>query len=151
MVSSGLDSSTAILKHRASGYSGPNMAAEYFDPSTLSGAGGMYSTSEDLLRWDQALYTTTLLSRESLDLMFTPHVEFHEGGPGHLVHYGYGWFMDNLFGQDEIDHGGHVNGFDSAIIRFPNVKITVIVLSNREDTPSWEIAKAISGMIFEQE
>ena len=52
-------------------------------------AGAIYSTTLDLLKWDQPLYTDKLVPRKSLDAMFTPHKD----------NYGYGWLIDKNFGQ----------------------------------------------------
>ena len=74
MASSGYDSSRRIIKNRASGYVTQGEAllnALPIDTSIPYAAGAIASTADDLLRWDQALYTDKLLSRASLDEMFT--------------------------------------------------------------------------------
>ena len=93
MTETGYDNATSILKHRASGYTrrlGIVLTnCDYVDMSIPHAAGALYSTTLDLLKWDQALYTEKLVPRKSLDAMFTPHKD----------NYGYGWMIDKKFGQ----------------------------------------------------
>ncbi|MBA3913332.1 MAG: serine hydrolase [Acidobacteriales bacterium] len=83
-------------------------------------AGGLYSTVGDLLLWDRALYTEKLVSRQSLQAMFTPNRD--------LV--GYGWAVGTLFGRKMIHHNGSLNGFVSNIARFPDERLLIVVLSS---------------------
>jgi len=102
------------------------------------GGGSMYSTVGDLLRWDQALYTDKLVSRKSLEQMFTPYqgaypaVRRWEQGLYSRHRYGYGWFVTKWFSQNLIWHDGVINGFCSAILRYPEDRTLVIVLENME-------------------
>lgn len=97
----------------------------YIDMSTGYAAWDMYSTVEDLYRWDQALYTEKLVSNETLQKIFTPYVQ----------NYGYGWLVSyiekNGHIQQVISHDGHGGGFTDRIIRNIDDKTTVIVLCNR--------------------
>ena len=81
MQNTGYDDYKRIIKNRASGYTLFGTNADYIDMSFLSGAGALYSTVQDLYRWDQALYTDKLISKKSLDTMFTPFKD----------NTGYGW------------------------------------------------------------
>jgi CubicO group peptidase (beta-lactamase class C family) len=100
-------------------------------------AGGLYSTVDDLSRWDQALSTQRLISQKSLEAMLTPYVSvcpepcpapfsFSEEG------YGYGWFIgkETSSARRVIWHAGVVDGFRSILIHYPDDKVSVIVLSN---------------------
>ena len=141
MTHTGYDNPARILKHRAAGYSrqaGAIVNAAYMDMSLPYAAGGLYSTTGDLLRWDQALYTDTLVSKKSLDEMFTPD----KGG------YGYGWSIGRRFDRPEISHGGGIYGFATEITRFPADRVTVIVLSNVETAPVNRIANDLSAIVF---
>src|ERR1700752_1736699 len=89
MTNTGYDHNDDSL---AMGYTGVNSRWEkpdLIDMSLPYAAGGLYSTVEDLYRWDQALYTQQLVSHESLNLLFTPHAKIAAFGLG----YGYGWFV----------------------------------------------------------
>jgi CubicO group peptidase (beta-lactamase class C family) len=141
MADSGYDHPWVILKDRASGYErkdGQTVNAMLMQMDTPLGGGSMYSTVGDLLLWDQALYTDKLVSRKSLDQMFTPYegpypaVRRWEQGLYSRHRYGYGWFVTKWFGRDLIWHDGEINGFCSAILRYPEDRTLVIVLENRD-------------------
>ena len=123
MKNTGYDHNTQVLPHRAAGYmpqGGTMMNARYLDMTIPFSAGALYSTVEDLYLWDQALYTEKLISKKSLDLMFTPVKN----------NYGYGWGMGNQRGLKVIAHSGGIDGFVTFIARYPDVKAVVIVLCN---------------------
>src|ERR1035438_3317966 len=85
-------------------------------------AGALYSTVDDLLKWDRALDSEKLVSKKSLDAMFKP---FKDG-------YGYGWGISRKFDQTLHAHGGGIPGFATFIERYPDEKLLVVVLSNVE-------------------
>ena len=108
-------------------------------------AGAMYSTVEDLLKWDQALYTTTLLPEPAKTVMWTPFKN----------NYAYGWNIGepaaNLFGgHKRIAHTGGINGFSSVIIRLPEPKLTFIVLSNNDGANAGNIGRDLAAIYFGQ-
>jgi CubicO group peptidase (beta-lactamase class C family) len=141
MKNTGYDSPLAVIKNRASGYArqgGKINNAAYMDMTIPFAAGAMYSTTGDLLLWDQALYTEKLLSRKSFDEMFTP---FKNG-------YGYGWGIGQRFDRQTISHGGNINGFATQITRFPADRVTIIVLSNVQGAPAGKIANDLSAIVF---
>jgi CubicO group peptidase (beta-lactamase class C family) len=146
MKSTGYDDSRALVPNRARGYAltGDSFVnANYLNMAIPYAAGSLYSTTEDLLRWDQALYTEKLVSRKSLDEMFTP---FKDSGPG--VGYAYGWNIGKRFDRPMTGHGGGINGFATNIIRFPADHVTVIVLSNNESARAPGIATTLAAIVF---
>lgn len=139
MTNTGYDNPTTVLKHRAAGYSlqtGTLTNALYMDMTIPHGAGGLYSTVEDLYLWDQALYTEKLVKQKSLDAMFTPFKS----------NYGYGFGIEKKFGLKSIAHSGGINGFTTFIARFPDEKATVIVLSNLESVNSGQVASKLARL-----
>jgi|GEM_PF-2862025 len=105
------------------------------DSSFPYSAGALYSTVEDLYRWDQALFTDQLIPLELLDQMFTPHISQYPDVVGSVA-YGYGWMVLDDLGRRVVGHGGAIEGFRAWIIRYPNDHITIIGLSNQEDSLS---------------
>jgi CubicO group peptidase (beta-lactamase class C family) len=91
------------------------------------GDGGIYSSVEDLFKWDQALYTEKLVKKESLAAAFTPGVL----ADGTALDYGFGWFINQYHHQQRVMHGGSTSGFRNVIQRYPDARFTVIVLTNR--------------------
>jgi CubicO group peptidase (beta-lactamase class C family) len=144
MADTGYYNNRMVLKNRASGYSSTAANAAYVDMSVPYAAGGLYSTVEDLFRWDQALYTDKLISKPLRDEMFTPFVSI----PGSEFSYGYGWSVGMLFSRQYVYHAGMINGFHSEIDRYPEDKVSVIVLSNREDAAMADVILGIARMIF---
>lgn len=123
MTNTGYEDKGSIIKRRAAGYSLRNdklVSAPYVDMSMPYSAGALYSTAEDMYLWDQALYTEKLISRKSLNLMFTPF----------KGNYGYGWDITEQFGRRRIGHMGWIEGYASYILRFPDDKLTIIIMSN---------------------
>jgi CubicO group peptidase (beta-lactamase class C family) len=71
--------------------------------------------------------------------MFTPF-----GGFG----YGYGWGIGKDGDHPVASHVGGVQGFSSFIARYPNDKVVIIVLGNREDVNSGAIGVQLAKMVF---
>jgi len=147
MKQTGYEDPRRIIKNRATGYrqlpGDPITNVPYAEMIGLFAAGGLYSTTEDLLLWDKALYTDKLLSRKSRDEMFTP---FKEMLPG--KGYAYGWWSAKKFGRQELAHGGNLAGFITYIARFPSDRVTVIVLSNNGRGSSGKISNVLSAIVF---
>lgn len=130
MTNSGYAHNSSLLEKHASSYEKtPNgyVNAPYIDMSIPYAAGSIYSTVEDLFKWDQSLYEDKILSAESKRLMFTPG----------LSNYGYGIrITDQPIGKSDrktkvIWHGGGgINGFASLISRAVEKRQTVIILDN---------------------
>ncbi len=116
------------------------MNASYMDMTVPYSAGALYSTTGDLLLWDQALYTEKLVSKKSLDEIFTPL----KGESG----YGYGWSIGKKSDHRTISHGGGIYGFATDISRFPDDKVTVTVLTNFQGSPAGRVAGDLAAIVF---
>ena len=141
MNESGYESTTAIQKHHAEGYAADKTGlshADYLDWSIPYAAGALYSTVEDMLRWDQAFYTKKLLSQQSLDRLFTPD----SSG------YNYGWFIDTKGKRIKIYHEGSNPGYAAYIARYPEDRTFVIVLSNLETSRVSKIADDLAKIAW---
>jgi CubicO group peptidase (beta-lactamase class C family) len=120
LTQTGCDWRSGAIPNSALGYrpSAKGFApAENDDLANLSGAGSLYSTATDLIRWTTALHGGKVLNQASLKEMTTP---FLDG-------YAYGLEID---GEDRIGHNGAVDGFYSAVDYLPKAKTVVVVLSN---------------------
>lgn len=141
MKNTDYDVNSAIVKHRASGYtrSANGIAnADYINMTIPFAAGGLYSTVEDLYLWDRAFYTEKLVSKKSLEAMNTP---FKNG-------YGYGVGIGEQYGLKVIEHGGGIEGFSTDLARFPVENATVIVLSNIDSANTGGVAKHLGGILL---
>ena len=149
MNDTGYDLFAPIIPKRATGYekrNGNYVNAPYLDMSIPYAAGSMYSTVEDLYRWDQALYTDKLLSAKSKATMFTPFLD----------KYAYGWGVSNAkIGELKdsllvIQHTGGINGFNTIISRIPKDKQLVILLNNTGGGPLNDIRRNIFRVLYDQ-
>lgn len=149
MTSTGYDHNRDDL---AIGYKDRFRKADFADMSIPFAAGGLYSTVEDLYRWDQALYTEQLLPQAMLDEMFTPQAAIpnsgwlDSGSPESA--YGYGWMIGKEGNRRVFEHGGGIDGFVSIITRYPDDKTTIIILSNQEITPLGAIRREVTKKLF---
>ena len=130
------DASEPEIAHRALGYSRRDGRLELDDDHRLNhilGAGGIYSTLEDLYLWDQALYDEELVSRETLEEAFSP--ARLADGDNHP--YGFGWRLGRYGALgSSVGHSGSWLGFRTYIVRYPERRFTVVVLSNSSDFPA---------------
>ncbi|MDB4285853.1 serine hydrolase [bacterium] len=110
----------------------------------VGGAGGITSTTEDLLLWSRALDQEMLLPKEKINNLFVPRVAYTDWEAS----YGYGWMIDStLFdvsGKHKVVyHPGTDLGFYSMFLKQPDKKITIILLNNTGDFPRFEISDLI--------
>ncbi len=128
------------VPERAYGYSQIDGHWQRTDQSTTSavlGDGGIYSSIDDLAKWDAALYDERLLRRASLQQAFSAATATPEPD---VPHYGFGWRING----DALWHSGESIGFRNVIVRYPKQKLTVVVLSNRNDPEPYALALQIA-------
>lgn len=120
-----------IIPHRAAGYwvDGRDRLINRAPTETSStlGAGGLLSSVRDLAKWDEALYSETLLTDESKTMMWTSTVL----PDGEDTGYGFGWGVGGFRGMPAQTHGGQVAGFSSRIVRIPGEEIVLLAFINR--------------------
>ena len=136
------------VPHRAFGYSeidGHWQRTDQSSTSAVLGDGGIYSTIDDLARWDAALYDDRLLSDASRALAFGPQVEVT--GEGYEAHYGFGWRITG----ETAWHSGETIGFRNVIVRWPQRHLTVVLLSNRNDPEPYRTALEIGALFLDQQ
>jgi CubicO group peptidase (beta-lactamase class C family) len=104
--------------------------------SAVLGDGGIYSSIDDLAKWDAALYEGRLLQPNSLRAAFTPAT--HTDDPA--VEYGYGWRVTG----ETLWHSGESVGFRNVIVRSPKRRMTVVVLTNRNEPEPYRLALEIA-------
>ncbi len=144
MRDSGYETGQSGLAVGYANRSGPR--AEAIDMSIPYAAGALYSTVEDLYRWDRALAASRLVPAALQDQMFTAHAAIP--GPGGAG-YGYGWEIGQEAGHPYQAHAGGIEGFSSFIVRYPDDQVTVIVLGNQQDVNPRAIALSIAEAILQ--
>jgi CubicO group peptidase (beta-lactamase class C family) len=139
MKDTGADRADLLLDNRASGYvRGENglRNSPWIHMRILTGGGNLYSTVEDLARWDQALRNRKFIPQYAYKAMYKPN----------LNNYAYGWSVKQWDGYKTISHGGGVPGFSAFILRIPDEALCIVVTSNVTPTPAQRIANALAAI-----
>jgi CubicO group peptidase (beta-lactamase class C family) len=146
MKNSGLLNKAIVVNNLANGYErllGEPINGILTHPSVNQGASSIYSTTEDIFKYELSLQNNILLSKETQLLMETPV----KNG------WGYGWKC-NLVGKDQNGnnlymtfHNGDSGGFSSQYLRYAPDKFTVIILSNQDVLPRTELLNQIIAII----
>ncbi len=133
------DSATAMPSYD---WRGRQERLTYLD--TGFGDKNIYSTPEDLLKWDQAMYTNQIFTKKTLEEAFTPYSNEKPG----IRNYGYGWRM-NVYpdGRKIIYHNGWWHGNNTVFIRMIEDSVTIIVLGNKYTRAIYDAKKM--AVIFE--
>ena len=135
------------VPQRAYGYSPRGGTFVQTDQSVTSatlGDGGIYTNVDDMVRWDRSLSGESLIDRASLTVATTPPAL--PGGAA--TEYGFGWFMDAYRGLKRWRHTGETSGFRNAILRFPDHRLTIIILTNRSSGEPQAIAERIADRLL---
>lgn len=149
----GMDATVAFeegissVPNRAFGHSRKNDGWERTDQSVTSavlGDGGIYSSIDDLVRWDHALENPTLVRPESLRQSWTPATDTDEPG----VRYGFGWRISEHDGRRVLWHSGETRGFRNVLVRIPEQRLTVVILTNRNEGSLYPLALRIADLFL---
>lgn len=136
------------LTRRAYGHSFVNGAWQRTDQNAYSavlGDGGIYSSIDDLARWSTALDEGRLFNQASRELMFSHQVEVSkEPTP---VYYGFGWRVTD----EKQWHSGESVGFRNALVRWPKQRLTVVILSNRNEPTPLDLVQEIGQLFLDRE
>lgn len=141
MYNTGIDDEKKIVENKASGYylNGNDLIhCNYINMNLTFSSGAMYSTTGDLLIWDQALKSGKLLSKKSIEKMNTPYKN----------NYGYGVNINKNAGRRVIDHNGGCEGFLAEIHRYVDDDFAVVVLSNYGFTAVSKLCNVIAAIAF---
>jgi CubicO group peptidase (beta-lactamase class C family) len=121
-----------IVRKRASGYTPTNGDSYEISMTSLDmiGDGGIFTTINDIKKWDDAFYQSSVLSPEFWQEMSTQGVLNN----GEQISYASGLIIDDYKGLKTVSHGGAFVGFRAELLRFPEQKFTVAIFANRGDT-----------------
>ncbi len=155
----GYDHYSNIIKKKAEGYIKTPEGyehARYLDTSVPYSAGMLYSTVEDLYRWNQLLHDKGPFKQvETKSLFFDQQVSIPKRMNEQLglpPAYGYGWFTGNVpIAGDSVfvtEHGGSIFGFSSGFWRMPEDEHTIIILDNTSSNKVREIGRSIQSILY---
>jgi len=128
-----------MVPNRSFGYSVADGNVTFSDQSAWSavlGDGGIYSSVEDLFKWDQALYDNGLISAELRAESWTPGLE----------NYGFGFRIDSYNGYKRYHHSGSTSGFRNHMQQYPDERLTVIILTNRAEPDVAPLADRVADL-----
>ena len=151
MTSTRLISEREIVPNRSAGYEledGQLKNQEWVSPTfNRTADGALYFNVLDLAKWDEALYTTRLLTRSSLDRIWTVY-PLNDGTPN-WAGYGFGWFIGRQKGHATVWHSGAWQGFTCVIARYPEDNLSVVVLTNLDSDHAnpRAIARVLAGLV----
>jgi CubicO group peptidase (beta-lactamase class C family) len=135
------DGSDHLIPNRASGYVPVGIRdvenAPYLNWSIKTGNGSLYSTVDDLYKWDRALYTEKILKKSTLDKMFTNY-----GG------FGYGWYVRKHFDKRVTAITGRSPGFTSSLERFIDDDVCIILAANTYSGITQSMADDLAAIVF---
>jgi CubicO group peptidase (beta-lactamase class C family) len=137
-----------VIPYRASGYIRTKKGyfhAPFTMPAVKHAAGGLGSTLDDMILWDTALREERLLDHATQERMYTP-VQLVDG---HTENYGLGWAIGCYRQHHVIHHAGGIPGFSAFFGRFPDDKVTIILLSNRHGFDAAGLARKISHLVLD--
>jgi CubicO group peptidase (beta-lactamase class C family) len=138
MINTGYDTGDGAALSGTRGYVGIGTPATPINTSNLFAAGSIFSTVDDLYTLAQALDAGTLLPLDVLAQMYTPN----------FFNYGYAWKIESRFNHRVIYHPGSMSGASTHFARYPDDGLTVIVLSNNENTNAGATADYLAGLLF---
>jgi CubicO group peptidase (beta-lactamase class C family) len=146
MTTARIISEADIIPNRAAGYRlshGELKNQEYVSPTLNTTAdGSLYLTILDMIKWDAGLETEKLIKKASLQQMWTPA----RLKDGKSAGYGFGWALGKAAGHKLIEHGGAWQGFTTHIARYPDDRLTVIVLTNAAHGDPGQIAHQVAWL-----
>ena len=132
----------SMVDNRAFGYSRTDQSVT----SAVLGDGGIYSSVDDLSRWYQSLSDHPLVATALFQEVFTP-AQLDDGS---TTKYGFGWFLEPYKNIPTHYHTGSTMGFRNAVLRIPTQRLTVVVLTNRNEGEPIQIARAIADLVLNQ-
>ena len=142
------------VPHRAYGHSKQSSGWIETDQDATSatlGDGGVYSSLDDLAKWDNALTHNTLLSEEDMRPALTPVAVLNTNpadSDGGSAAYGFGWFLNPYKGHPRMWHHGETIGFRTGVQRFTQDRLTIVVLCNRSDLDPGVLGGQIADLCF---
>jgi CubicO group peptidase (beta-lactamase class C family) len=140
------------VTQRAYGHSEVSGRWQQTDQSSTSatlGDGGIYSSLDDLKKWDRALREHTLLSAAEMAPAITPVKvpdDSVKGPDNEPAQYGFGWYLNPYKGHARMWHYGETMGFRTNIQRFTKDNLTIIVLCNRADLNPGRLAEKVADL-----
>jgi len=137
-----------IVKNRASGYVPSGNDGYKISMTTLDmiGDGGVFTTINDIKKWDDSYYNSTVLSERFWDMMTQQGIL----NSGEVIDYASGLFIDEYKGLKTIRHGGAFVGFRAELLRFPEQRLSIAIFANRGDASPSRMANQVADLLLKE-
>ncbi len=135
-----------IVKNRASGYAPKEDGGYEISMTTLNmiGDGGIFTSIDDILIWDNAFYSSDVLNQDFWETMTTKGVLNN----GEEIDYATGLIISEYKGLNVVSHGGAFVGFRAELMRFPDEKTSIAIFANRADANPSRKARQVADVLF---
>ncbi|REG89390.1 serine hydrolase [Winogradskyella sediminis] len=145
MTSSYCGDMKQVIPNRSTGYiikQNEFVKSDYMNLSLAYSAGAILSTTEDLLKWQNALLQNTLLKESSIKQAMTPTLL----NSGKKIPYGYGFRFSRLGNSPVVAHTGSTKGFTSIALFLPQENMYITVLTNCNCKNANNVAKQVAEL-----
>jgi len=133
----------STVPHRAFGFTAEGahfLPTDQSNTSAVLGDGGIYMSVDDLVRWHLALERSQFVRPATQRLAWTPATLTN----GTATTYGFGWRLDRDTRGLRVWHDGETRGFTNGIVRYPDQRLMVAVLTNRTGGAPWDLAQRVA-------
>jgi len=147
MASTGMGRLGVVRPRPAGGYqrrAGAVVSAPPFDPLFAFSAGGLYSSTADLARWERAFHEDSILSPASRAVLASPLSNSYTCG----LRFARRPIGPNREPRDVVFHGGRVPGFAGLLLRVPDDRLLVVLLNNTDSTRLESMARDILDVVY---
>ncbi|MCK5087464.1 MAG: beta-lactamase family protein, partial [Melioribacteraceae bacterium] len=137
------------VPNRAFGYAKTDSGFVFADQSLTSavlGDGGIYSSTIDLIKWNESFENSELLTKDKLSKAFEKCVISN----GDTVDYGFGWRLDPYKDHYRPYHTGGTSGFSNIYMKLPEFNLIVFVLINIRDYDAKGYAEKVADLFLEK-
>jgi len=131
-----------LIKNRAAGYyeRGKGEYRNFISTFDCVGSGGLFTSVEDLFLWDQNFYHHKVGGEDVMELMHTQGILNN----GKKLDYAFGLVIGEYRGLRIVEHGGSLGGYRAELLRFPDQRFSVIILSNLSSFVPSELARQVA-------
>lgn len=137
---------TRVVKNRATGYAPDRNGGFKISMTTLDmiGDGGIFTTINDIKKWDDAYYNSNILDKKFWAMMTEPG----KLNNGDAIDYASGLIIGEYRGLKTIRHGGSFVGYRAELLRFPEERLSIAIFANRADANPSKIANQIAEILL---
>ena len=144
------DDTTEVIKNRATGYTARRDGGFSVEATRSDhvGEGGLLTTIDDLILWDNIFYDSKLNGGSELIRQFLTAGTLNSG---EKIDYAFGMDVETYKGLKVFGHGGAYSGFNADMIRFPDQRFTVICLCNLSNIESGRLTRQVADIYLANE